>query len=120
MSGDNFHFDITGAPLELAMQVAFSSNKKAIGMTMTPTRLTFFWTNPQTPVDGYSKLPPMEWEVAMHVVKSWQQTAEYGKEPDHDGDNGKGLCVFNEAWGHINNRWEAFVAIEPAWIMYGK
>lgn len=50
----------------------------------------------------------------------WLQKQDYGREPDHDGSNGKGWRLFNEAWGHVKNDWAAFVAIQPAWAMYGK
>lgn len=113
---------MTGVPLELAMQVAFSDVKHAVGMTMTPERLTFFWIKPViTEVTGYSDLPKMDWEAAKAVVLSWQaNVASYGPQPDHDGDNGKGLRVFNEAWARIGRMYQAFVAFEPTWIMYGK
>lgn len=64
---------------------------------------------------------PMDCQATTEFVWNWlQQGADYGKQPDHDGDNGKGYRIFNEAWGHVGNDWRAIIAVQPAWAMYGK
>lgn len=86
----------------------------------TPTkrkRLILFWTKHES----MTPLPaPMSAEDAVSFVKAWLAATDYGSEPDHDGDNGKGFRIYNEAWTHVAGLWEAFVAIEPVWMMYGK
>lgn len=131
MSGDNFSFDITGASLELSMKIAFTSHSKAVGWVEMPRcwdlpggggvihkpRLILFWTNSPK---SQKFLAPMDSETIVSTVRAWLALQQYGSQPDHDGDNGKGWRVYNEDWGHVAGMWEAFVAIEPEWIMYGK
>lgn len=50
----------------------------------------------------------------------WLAEVDYGKQPDHDGDNGRGWRVYVEGWGHIDSHWGAIVAVAPRWAMYGK
>lgn len=136
MSGDNFHFDMTGVPLADALKIAFcgSPGNKAVGWsvldaddtetvegqhghTSSRKRLVLFWHES----GGGTPLPaPMDAEAAIPFIKAWLAEADYGKQPDHDGDNGKGWRIYNEAWGHVARNHYAFVAIEPEWIMYGK
>ncbi len=63
---------------------------------------------------------PLELDEAASFVKGWLKRAPFPAEPDHDGSNGKGWRVFNEAWGHVAGHHYAFAAIQPAWAMYGK
>lgn len=44
----------------------------------------------------------------------------WDKNADHDGDNGPGWRVYCEDWGHIGGHWQAFLAIKPAFMWYGK
>lgn len=125
---DNFHFDLTGVDLKRALAIAFqgASGGKAIGwadLLFKPNgsgerhRLVLFWTKH----DAMTALPaPMNAEEAESFVKAWLGAADYGSQPDHDGDNSKGWRVYNEAWGHVAGMYQAFVAIEPTWLMYGK
>lgn len=50
----------------------------------------------------------------------WLAEADYGREPDHDGDNGRGWRVYNEGWGHVDSHHAAIIAVTPSWAMYGK
>lgn len=55
------------------------------------------------------------------IVYQWLQSAEYPKEPDHDGDNDKGWHAYNSGWGRVDGHgYQSFLAIEPMWIMFGK
>lgn len=47
-------------------------------------------------------------------LKDWDANA------DHDGDNGPGWRVYCEDWGHVADEYEAFVAVKPAFMWYGK
>jgi len=133
VSGDNFSFDITGASLRTCLEIAFSSHSKAVGWAEIPRsenlpsgtgvrhtpRLVLFWTKPEIP-QFQAFLTPMTVEQVEPIVRAWLAEQSYGREPDHDGDNGRGWRVYNEAWTHVAGMWQAFVAIEPEWIMYGK
>jgi hypothetical protein len=71
------------------------------------------------------KMTPFPYEMSRSEITAFvwgwlQKMKPLGDAPDHDGDNGHGFRVYNEAWGHIMNRWEAFIAITPIWAMYGK
>lgn len=57
---------------------------------------------------------------AADFASRWLAEADYGSQPDHDGDNGKGWCIYNEAWGHVDSHYSAIIAIAPSWAMYGK
>ena len=79
--------------------------------------LILMWTNRDNAVKfdkpkGRAELVDFAWQ--------WLQDQDYGPQPDHDGSNGKGWRIFNESWGHVNNDWAAFCAIQPVWAMYGK
>ncbi len=74
------------------------------------------------PNDAMKPFPaPMTAEQVQPVVQSWLASAVYGPQPDHDGSNEKGFRVYNEEWGHVATfRTDAFVAIEPIWLLHGK
>lgn len=155
MSSDNFHFDLTGVPLDQALAIAFGEHpnsklgRKAKWWGVEPARprakrcpscwleypedkpkrldhpmrLVLFWSDPTgTNFGEFHALPaPMSSTDIAPIVKAWLDLeASYGHQPDHDGDNGKGWRVYNEQWGHVAGAYQAFVAIEPVWLMYGK
>lgn len=70
------------------------------------------------------KLPyAMSWQQASEFVWGWLQnepTSNYREYCDHDGSNGKGFKVYNEAWGHVAGLHYAFLAVLPTWAWYGK
>jgi len=120
---DNFHIDVTcqgSKPMLLALEIAFTNcpGSKAIGYRVIENKgLVLYWTEADNVTPFLSKMTFAEVEP---IIQGWLKEQDYGEQPDHDGSNGKGWRVYNEAWGHVNNEWEAFVAIEPAWAMYGK
>lgn len=69
-----------------------------------------------------NKLPGkgIDAEHVWPMIEAWLDDTSYGTQPDHDGDNDKGWRIYNEAWGHVAGLWQAFAAIEPVWLMYGK
>ena len=118
---DNFRIDVTSnndAALSHALGVAFGHRSKAVGYRQDPEKgLVLYWTSKA----GMTPLPfAMDAGAVLPIIKGWLAEQDYGREPGHDGDNGKGWRVYNEAWGHIGNDWEAFLAVKPAWAMYGK
>jgi len=82
--------------------------------------LVFFWS--ATGLPGGAAVLPFEMPLpeAAAFAEGWLRQAEYGPQPDHDGSNGKGWRVFNEAWGHVGGYWQALLAVQPAWAWYGK
>jgi hypothetical protein len=74
-------------------------------------------------IKAESFVVPIDAERAAANVHDWltlKGGANYGEQPDHDGDNGKGWRVFNESWGHVFGMYQAICAVQPAWAMYGK
>ena len=57
---------------------------------------------------------------AADFAARWLAEADYGKQPDHDGDNGRGWRAYVEGWGHVDGHHRAIVAISPSWAIYGK
>lgn len=67
------------------------------------------------------KLPfPLAADKAAMFIADWLESLVYGRQPDHDGDNGKGWRLFTEGWGHVAGNHYAIIAAQPAWAMYGK
>lgn len=135
---DNFHFDLTDVPMGLCLQVAFGRYRKAIGWSEEPLtpgvgpdatpsgvwgarqatkRLVLFWADHPT----MTRFPAqMNATQAEPFILAWLGEAAYGREPDHDGDNSKGFRIYNEDWGHAAGHWEAFMSVEPIWLLHGK
>ena len=118
---DNFHIDITSeGSLEPAMRIAFGA-KSAVGYRVVADThmMVLYWSLSGT--KGVTSLPfKMDAKGAADFVSRWLAEQDYGPQPDHDGDNGKGWRLFNETWGHVGGEWQAFVAVRPCWAMYGK
>lgn len=124
---DNFHFDMVGVPMTLALQVAFSDHNKAVAWAERPgknakaKKLVLFWTVKDSASSDLNRFPsPIDAEAAVALITGWLKEQDYGPQPDHDGDNHKGCRVYNEDWGHVDGDWSAFAAIEPEWLMFGK
>lgn len=124
-------FDITGAPLRVALAVPFEtrvfghSKVEAWSVDREGRRLVLHWTSSRSESDsGESIHPlpaPMELEQVVGFVEAWLGTVDYGKAPSTDGSTGKGSRVYSERWGQIQGYgWSSFVAIEPEWLIYGK
>jgi hypothetical protein len=126
---DNFQFSITSEgdqEFRRALALAFDlkSFSKVTHYVITPKHgLVFFWHDPGKLPDGATALPmpyPMGQEGLVNFAEGWLKSADYGKQPNHDGSNGKGWTIYNEAWGHVMDSFYAVIAIKPAWAMYGK
>lgn len=118
---DNFEFRITGASLEKSLDIATTQWKKVTGWSVDKDgkRLILYWTDCNYP--DYHTLPaPLRGTALVEFVRSWLESVEYGPEPDIDGSCGKGWTVYNESWGQVAGRLQAFIAIEPTWLLYGK
>lgn len=120
---NNFRFDITSvghAQLTHAIDLATQNGAaKAIGYSIEDDGKTLVFFRYECAM--MTALPFKLNSVGIvDFIERWLAEKDYGQEPDHDGDNGKGWRIYNEAWGHVKNRHEAFLAVEPAWAMYGK
>lgn len=123
-------FDITGAPLEVALAVPFKTpvfgyrKVEAWSVDNDGKRLVLYWIAPEAGETRNSVHPlpaPMELAQIATFVESWLATVDYGPEPDTDGSTDKGSRVYCQNWGHIDGHgWGSFVAIEPEWLVYGK
>src|SRR6266853_1628044 len=109
---DNFHIDITSeGDLTKAMQIAFTHYNRAVAYEVDKEKgLIFFWSdNPDAMTAGVVKLPfKLDAIGAADFASHRLAKADYGTEPDHDGDNGHGWRVYNESWGRIEGRTYSF------------
>lgn len=146
---DNFHIDVTSeGDLAPVMALAFGTYRTAIGYAIRdivegvrwseeecqrhpslwrdwkthprPRRIVFYWSKTENRADIVALPFKLDAAGAADFAKRWLHEENYGSQPDHDGDNGKGWRVYNESWGHVDGDWSAFVAVSPAWAMYGK
>ena len=123
---DNFSFDITtDGNLQGWLDCCMVQYHKAVGWSShndeKGQRLVFYWVAPPDRVDGYHPLPsPADSGQICAIAKAWLESVDRGRQPDHDGDNGRGFRLYNEAWGHVDEHYQAFLALSPAWAMYGK
>jgi hypothetical protein len=102
---------------ELAMQLAIG-HRKTMGYQIHENCMVLYWAKS----NKMASLPyEMELQDVISFVKGWlNKTKPNSPQPDHDGDNSQGFRIFNEAWGHVFGEWQAFIAIQPIWAMYGK
>ena len=124
---DNRHFDIIDESGLHEWVKCCIGDRTAVGWSTherteaDPQRIVFYeFEAPE--VKGYAPLPfAAGGEHLAFLIEGWLQAkACYGKEPEHDGDNGRGFRLYNEGWGHVDGNWQAFMAVSPAWAMYGK
>jgi hypothetical protein len=121
---DNFHFDITGAPLEEALAIAFLGAAGGVAAAWraeqgdgTP-RLILAWSDQ---AEGFQPLPAaIDAAGAAPLIVKWLRDQDYGPEPDIDGSVAKGWRVYCDSWGKVDGHAYSFVAIEPVWNLYGK
>lgn len=114
-------FDVTGIPVEEALAIPMRArvfgHAKAVAWSTDENRMILYWI----PTKDAHPLPaPMDAAGVAKFVEAWLSTVDYGPAPDTDGSTGKSCRIYNEQWGHIDGNHAAFVAIEPAWLVYGK
>jgi hypothetical protein len=141
---DNFHIDITGEgekSLRKAIKIAFAHNaaghtalsyeiKTMVGAEFdevldslaSRTAFVFRWVGrTDKDPDTVSNFPfRIDADGAADFAIRWLEQAEFGKEPDQDGDNYRGWRIYTGAWGHVGSDNYAICAVFPAWAMYGK
>jgi hypothetical protein len=129
---DNFKFELTAEGtelLQLAMKIMFSRRHKATHYKVDAKLGLVFYDfsyalKQEERINNTSvmRLPfTLDSNGAADFAKRWLAETNYGPEPDHDGDNGKGWHVYSGSWGKPDaDDWHSFVAVQPAWAMYGK
>jgi hypothetical protein len=123
---DNFRIDITAegdATFTKAMEIAFTNSpgSKVEAYKIDPEKgLVFFWTL-GLHKEGVVGLPfKLDAVGAADFARRWLAEQDYGREPDHDGSNGKGWRIYCEQWGRVASMSGSFVAVQPSWAWYGK
>lgn len=121
---DNYRFDVAGVSLELALTLAFAEHSKVVGWRVQerenePPRLILYWA------DGGEKMTrtpaPLVGDAVVALVQQWVDATPWDpKHPWNEVTTKKGVRVYNEDWGHIDGQWQAFVAIEPYQLWFGK
>lgn len=120
---DNLSVDVIamGADaLRNVLDILMGGSRRVVGYRVCGSKLVLYWTKPSNCKDFQAGLFPLNLEQAVAMILGWLESVDYGREPDHEGDNSKGWRVYNEAWGHVDNQWEAFAAVEPVWAIHGK
>jgi len=123
-------FDITGAPLRVALAVPFETrvfgHRKVAAWSVDKDgkRLVLHWTDrygEPSPSPVYPLPAPLGLEQVLGFVETWLESVDYGPAPSTDGSTAKGSRVYAQHWGQIDGHgWSSFVAIEPEWLVYGK
>lgn len=128
---DNFHINVVAKGRELlgkTLEIAFSEwPRGAAGYRIDKAAgLIFLWhVDPRPQDEGAVPFPfMMDPSGAADFAARWLATADYGQEPDHDGDNTKGWRVFLGGFGRVHTSTgeedHAVCAVQPAWAMHGK
>lgn len=112
-----FNHNAPGGKAVAWKETKIESNPEWIGANPTRPLLILLWHKDQDSI----KLPsPLNVRGACELIQNWLNEQDYGHEPDHDGDNGKGFRLFCDHWGHVEGEHYAIIGVTPAWAMYGK
>jgi hypothetical protein len=129
---DNFLIDLTAeddATLREALVIVFRHNapgrKATHWLELSDAKkrktLVLMWHEEEREGVEIQRFPvPLDADGAFEMVYRWLEAADYGHQPDHDGDNGHGFRIYCGACGHVENLTYSIVGVSPAWAMYGK
>jgi hypothetical protein len=121
---DNFCIDVVSEGEE-HFKLAFKLLRApfVVAWSYRPTKgLILYWYDSPS----NTKLPyKMTLEEAADFAWGWLCKQDFGSKPDIDGDCEKGWRIYTESWGSVHDDNGAkdlgsFVAVQPAWAMYGK
>lgn len=73
-------------------------------------------------VNGATELPyPLNLDGCANFIENWLDYVEIDTETDdYDVHGSQGWRIFCEAWGHVNSKFEAKLAVQPFLALYGK
>lgn len=124
--GDNVRIHVQSGSrrsFDIAIELAMRGNKATHYRVDGEKGLVFYWVQP----DGREDVIPLPCEMTVEAVSAfawaWLESRpdeEYHEELDHDGSNGRGWRVYNEAWNRVGSEWQTSFAVLPVWIWYGK
>ena len=135
--GSNFHVEVRGCRdlLKPALCLALADHSRIEGFKHVPPlqatihdgggdldRLILFWCVSRETPDASRFPAPLKPEMLVPIVEQWLDSVDYGREPDHDGDNHRGFYLTNgDKWCHITGQGHyACLDIRPQWMMFGK
>lgn len=115
-SDDKSHFD---AAIKMAFDNA--SGGKAVAYRISDIHGLILYSRNSS---KSTPLPfPMTYEASKDFAWQWLKQAnccDYDKPINHDGDDKEGFCIYNEDYRRVDSENEAFIAIKPHYLMYGK
>lgn len=121
---DNPIIDIAGCGLpRLNDAMRLTINDKACGYSIADNQLIFYWVEPNHTTDFVSKnmtrtgMVTVAWNwLSSLPSEAWDDTRL------NDGDVGEkhGWRIYTEGWGHVNNMYQAFIAVKPYCLWVGK
>lgn len=120
---DNRHFDVRDDKNLRDWMRCCCGRETALGYDIhggsKVVRLVFYWAIPESSIKPFPFKAGADFLT--QFVEEWLPTVDPGPEPDHDGSNQRGFRIFNnEDWAYVGSDHYAFLAVEPAWLMYGK
>lgn len=122
---DNFHINVISEGrdnLKRCFEIILDKYTRITGYRISLEKgLIFLQYDDLTYNKDNMKLPfTLDVDGATDFAMRWLSAQDYGNEPDHDGDNGKGWQIYTEGWGHVGSDYHSVCAVKPAWAMYGK
>lgn len=116
---DNFRLNITyegKEELQKSMEIAFRGYKAEAYAIIPKKGMAFFCYIPNN-CNNIVKLPfKMDAKTAADFAFNWLKEVEYGREPDHDGSNGKGWRLYTEGYSLDGS----ICVVTPEWAEYHK
>lgn len=122
---DNYRFDVSGAPLEQGLELAFTDAKTVKGWRVQeregePPRLILYWYVGEAK-DVTLTPAPLNLPATVALAQQWLDATPWNpRHPWNEVQTKKGARVYNEQWGHVDGQAGAFVAIEPYQLWFGK
>lgn len=120
---DNFKIEIVHETEKVffkAFEIVCSKYTEATHYSIENNCLIFYWTDVKNS-EIVKKLPfSLKNDQMARFAFDWLKQAEYPRQPDHDGINKKGYVIYNESWSQVGEMYQAFIAIKPMWVVYGK
>lgn len=116
------HRGATHYAVREAVAAVKNAEKPYLDKPGKPLRMVFFnhYSKPDHPGDKVALPFRLDAKGAADFARRWLAEADYGREPDHDGDNKRGWRAYNEGWGHVDEDHYSIIAVAPSWAMYGK